>query len=118
MMQLVCSRCGKKFERANQYSLFGYVQCLPCDCKMLEAKGSGKPWPEPDDPRRRSTKEQSMTETTDKQPFAADTDHVRYMVGVFLAKWFGERCPDFDAGCVTCQRWGLLDKLLENPFDE
>ena len=44
-----CSRCGKKFQRVNEFSLFGYKQCLPCDMKMLEVTGRGEPWPERDD---------------------------------------------------------------------
>ena len=43
-----CSRCGSKFRRVNEFSLFGYKQCLACDMKMLEAVGKGESWPEKD----------------------------------------------------------------------
>ena len=43
-----CSRCGEKFQRSNEFSLFGYKQCFGCDVKMFEATGRGESWPEPD----------------------------------------------------------------------
>lgn len=33
----------------------------------------------------------------------------------FLKIWFGEKCEDFDEDCPCCQRWALLEKLLEWP---
>ena len=36
----------------------------------------------------------------------------------FLKIWFGEKCGDFDEDCPCCQRWALLEKLIEYPEDK
>jgi len=35
-----------------------------------------------------------------------------------LETHIGERCPDVKLGCLICDRWALLDKLLESPYEE
>lgn len=47
----ICLRCGNLFFRDNEFSLFGYKQCLSCDYKMFEAVGHGEWWPESDKPK-------------------------------------------------------------------
>jgi len=43
---------------------------------------------------------------------------VRDEVTVLLETHIGERCPDVVEGCPICDRWALLDKLLESPYEE
>ena len=31
----------------------------------------------------------------------------------FMVKFWGERCPDFEAGCGLCQAWKAYDTIFE-----
>jgi len=55
---------------------------------------------------------------TEKEQFAQMASHVRTTAETLLTEWFGERCDDFDADCLCCQRWAALDVLLRNPFED
>ena len=61
-------------------------------------------------------KEDPWKEARDE--FDEDIIPVRDAASLLLTKNFGKRCPGFDADCLACQRWKLLDALLKNPFDD
>lgn len=52
----------------------------------------------------------------DKEKFEQMAGHIRTIADEMLTTYFGERCPDFEPGCLCCERWKLLDKLTDNPF--
>ena len=33
------------------------------------------------------------------------------MIEQAIKSYYGERCPDHDAGCVVCQAWEQWDKI-------
>lgn len=33
-----------------------------------------------------------------------------------LTEHWGERCPDFESGCVVCQAWGEYDALMKHEL--
>lgn len=43
--------------------------------------------------------------------FADEAENLQAAGAEFVEKHFGPRCPDFEEGCVSCQRWDALDKL-------
>lgn len=43
--------------------------------------------------------------------------HIRTIAETMLREHFGDRCPDFEPNCISCQRWKLLDDLTANPYD-
>lgn len=43
-------------------------------------------------------------------------NRVRFVAEFLLTAHFGSRCPDFDGGCVVCQKWKQLDQLIESPY--
>lgn len=53
----------------------------------------------------------------DVERFAAMAGQVRTVAETLLTEFFGDRCQEFDAGCVNCTRWRLLDELIANPFN-
>lgn len=55
---------------------------------------------------------------SDFQRMKHDAAAVRNLAEQYLTKWWGERCPDTDESCHCCDKWMLLDALLENPFDD
>lgn len=42
----------------------------------------------------------------------------RTTASLLLEEFFGEKCDVYSESCPLCQRWKLLDQLLENPFDK
>jgi hypothetical protein len=43
-------------------------------------------------------------------------NRVRFVAEFLLTAHFGSRCPDFDGGCVVCQKWKQLDQLIDSPY--
>jgi hypothetical protein len=39
------------------------------------------------------------------------------MVQDWMIKTWGERCADFDEGCVLCKAWASFDYLFQDPDD-
>lgn len=31
-----------------------------------------------------------------------------------IDNYFGERCPEYEEGCVCCELWKFFDKITEN----
>lgn len=38
---------------------------------------------------------------------------LRQTMALFNARWFGPRCPDFDADCCVCKAWRAYDLVCE-----
>lgn len=55
---------------------------------------------------------------SDREAFDIDAAAVRNLAEQFLTKWWGERCPGVEPLCHCCDKWMLLDALLENPFED
>lgn len=43
--------------------------------------------------------------------------NVRILAEPLLEVHFGSRCPEHSDHCPNCDRWDLLDRLLENPYE-
>ena len=54
---------------------------------------------------------------SDHLEFEAYAQSVREAAVALLLNQFGPRCVEYEPDCPCCQRWKLLDQLLENPHD-
>jgi hypothetical protein len=43
---------------------------------------------------------------------------VRHEAELMLTAHYGERCDTYDADCIICAKWELLDALLHAPYEE
>ena len=55
-------------------------------------------------------------DTMAERAFDMMANRVRFVAEFMLTAHYGSRCPDFDGGCVVCQKWKLLDQLLDSPY--
>lgn len=54
-----------------------------------------------------------LTEDQWSKQFKLTTDLVWAILTPWLKLHFGDKCEDYQLGCITCERWKLAEQLLD-----